>query len=294
MRFQDKNQNVRTKVKIEGISAMQPSIQVVSTSSLRDNYNHLLTSDWKKGTINEILELLWKEIEGSQGLKESRFVQILRPSRASLAPSGFTAEVIDEIRHFRKHFRGSDLIPPVPEELSTRKSGRLLAQAETVWTYLILGNLAQLQGETGFFADTQSLLFLVAVDFLLPSLEDAEDSSVEACLINALYMHTFVTWTQDPQRQAHHFFLQAVLMDYLGDPQLKRDNLYSSLNLSHLEDHSYLTKVQAYVFSLIDCGENEAAKKFLMKLYRHAPEGYLSELEEMIDAAQGYARARGK
>jgi hypothetical protein len=267
-------------------------IRVISTPSLRHKYNRLLCSEWKKATLDDVLELLWKEVDAPE--PRPPFFGILNPDRSSIPSSGFNTEVIDEIRHFRRHFQGHDLIPPVPEEFSTRKSGRLRAQAETTWTYLVLENLARLRGETGFFADSQSLLFLLAIDFLLPGLDSAGDSEARDCLINALYMHTFVTWTQDPQRQAHHFFLQAALMDYLGSPELRRENLRYSLNITPIEDHSFLTKVQAYVFSLIDSGENDEAKRFLMKLYRNAPEAYLAELQEMIDEVQNSVQARCK
>ena len=126
-------------------------------------------------------------------------------------------------------------MPPVPEQLPTRKGAKRAAQAETVWTYLVLDNLARLQGDTGFFADTQSLLFLLAIDFLLPELTDGAETAERDCLLNALYMHTFITWTHDPQRQAHHFFLQAVLMDALGHPRLRQENLHYALNLTQLE-----------------------------------------------------------
>jgi hypothetical protein len=269
---------------------MEWNIQVVSTPSLRDKYKRLLTSDWKKSTLDAVLELLWKEIETSARQTKIPLLEVLDPGRTSISGSGINADVIEEIRHFRRHFRGSDLIPAVPEDFSVRK-GRLRAQAETTWTYLIIENLAHLRGETGFIADTQSLLFLLAIDFLLPGLEDAGDVSAKDCLINALYMHTFISWTQDPQRQAHYFFLQAALMDYLGKPQLCQENLLISLNLTHLEDHSFLTKVQGYIFSLLDAGEMEEAKRFLMKVYRYAHESYLAELQEMIDNVQEHAEA---
>lgn len=271
---------------------MQWVIQVASTPSLRDKYRRLLTSDWKKGTTDDVLGLLWKEVETSARLSKIPFLEVLQPHRSSIAVSGLNQDVIEEIKHFRKHFRGNNLMPAVPESFPTRK-GRLRAQAETAWTYLVLDNLVQLRGETGFFADSQSLLFLVAIDFLLPGLEDAGDAAARDCLINALYMHTFISWTQDPQRQAHFFFLQAALMDYLAQPRLQRDNLLYSLNLTHLEDHCFLTKVQAYVFSLLDTGEAEEAKRFLMKLYRYAPESYLAELQDMIDSVQEHALASG-
>jgi hypothetical protein len=267
---------------------MRSVLQVSSAQSLRDRYKRLLTSDWKKSTIEDVLELLWKEVEGSARLVKFPLLEALDPDRNGSSAPALNTAVIEEIKHFRRHFRGNDLIPPVPEEFPPRK-GRSRAQAEIAWTYLILDNFAELRGAAAFFADTQSLLFLLAIDFLLPNLE--EDEAAKNCLINALYMHTFISWTQDPQQQAHFFFLQATLMDYLGLPQLCRDNLLYSLNLTHLEDHSFLTKVQAYVFSLLDAGENDQAKRFLMKLYRCAPESYLAELQDMIDNVQERATA---
>ena len=83
-------------------------------------------------------------------------------------------------------------------------------------------------------------------------------------------------------------------MDYLERPKLRRDNYLFSLNMTPVEDHSYLSKVQAYIFSLLDSGEDQEAKRFLMKLYRHAPESYLPELQEMIDNVQSHALAQGK
>ena len=271
---------------------MERVIYLASTPPLRKAYQRLLTSGWHKRTLEAVLELLWKEIEAAHRLTDTSFREVLNPHRRGLPASGFDRQVIDEIRHFRRHFR-SDLIPPVPDDFPNRR-GRRQAQAETTWTYLVLDNLARLQGDTGFFADGRSLLFLLAIDFLLPELTEPADAAERACLVNALYMHTFITWTHDPQRQAHHFFLQAVLMDALGKPRLRRDNLRYALNLTDIEDHSFLTKAQAYVFSLLDAGQDEEAKRFLLRLYRHAPETYLAELQEMLDHVQGASStARG-
>src|SRR5262245_20165517 len=126
---------------------MRPVIHVVSTPALRGRYQRLLTSEWRKGTIDDVLELLWNEIEASARRSVS-FLDVLDPHRASLASSGVNPQVIDELRHFRSHFHGNGDIPPLPETLPPRKGGRLRAQAETAWTYLMLDNLAHLSGET--------------------------------------------------------------------------------------------------------------------------------------------------
>lgn len=153
--------------------SMERVIHVASTRPLRKTYQRLLTSDWRKATLGDVLELLWKEIDAPQWPIDATLREVLNPHRHGLPESGFDREVIDEIRHFRRHFR-SDLIPSVPDDFPNRRRRRRHAQAETTWTYLILNNLARLQGDTGFFADSQSLLFLLAIDFLLPELADLE------------------------------------------------------------------------------------------------------------------------
>src|SRR5579883_2557156 len=99
---------------------MERVIQVAATPALRDTYQRLLTSDWRKGTLDEVLDLLWKQIEAGRHLADAPFRAVLDPHRRSLPASGFDAEVIDEIRHFRRHFR-SGLIPPVPDSFPTRR-----------------------------------------------------------------------------------------------------------------------------------------------------------------------------
>jgi hypothetical protein len=288
MKSQGKNPGGHTKT--NGQTGAPPFVEVVSTPAIRRGYHRLLASDWKRTTVEETLELLWQEVRDSAG--RLSFQEVLRPDRNGLPHSGLNEQVTAEIRAFRQHFQGGGSIPEVPETSSAHKGGRLAARAEAAWTYLVLGNLAKLSGETGLLADSQSLLFLVAVEFLLPGLERARLEVCRRYLVNALYMHTFITWGQDPQRQAHHFFLQGVLMDYLQRPDLRRENLFYSVSLTHLEDHSFLTKVQAYVFSLLDSAREAEARNFLMRLYRHSPESYLEELQEMLDTVQEHSVAK--
>ncbi len=264
-------------------------IRVVSTVALRKRYNALLVSEWKKGTLDQVLTLLWDEITSSEWPLKVSFQEALDPKRSPLGENDYNRVVLDAIADFRRHFDSNTIIPRMPPGLSSVKSSKLLAHAETTSTYVVLPSLAKLSGDSGFFADTLGLLFLVAVDFLLPELSQRRHEREHACLINALYMHTYVTWTLDPERQAHHFFLQAVLMDYLGHRRLHQENLLQSLQLTPLEDHSFLTKVQAYVFSLLDAGETRAARKFLLDLYRRAPQDYLAEIAEMLEQLQGRA-----
>jgi hypothetical protein len=143
---------------------------------------------------------------------------------------------------------------PRPEALSEVRRSRLVAQAETTWTYLNLHVLVSLRGETGFFLDTQSLLFLTSVHFLLPALKQSGQQAAHDCLVNGLYMHLFTAWTEQPE---HFFYLQGVLMDYLGNEKETEESLRRSLELTPLEDDSYLTKVQDYSYALLDADKTE-------------------------------------
>jgi hypothetical protein len=60
------------------------------------------------------------------------------------------------------------------------------------------------------------------------------------------------------------------------------ESLRRSLELTPLEDDSYLTKVQDYSYALLDADKTEEAWSFLLSVYRKAPQSYLEELEEMM------------
>ena len=171
---------------------------------------------------------------------------------------------------------------PSPEALSGVRASRLLGQAEATWTYLVLHTLVSLRGEIGFFLDTQSLLFLTAVHYLLPALK--EQRPAHDCLVNALAMHVITAWEGRPD---HFFYLQGVLTDYLGDEKEAEENLRLSLELTPLEDASYLTKVQDYWYALLDAGKPRDAWSFLLSVYRKAPQSYLEELEDMMTHVAG-------
>lgn len=244
-----------------------------------DRYHSLLTKEWTEHTLEGVLQLLWKEIGDSGHLKELPFRDVLKPNNGKSAQQAFRADIIDRIREFSGFFANS-LIPAMPatSDFAGNKS-QSLAQAETVWTYLILHTLVPLKGNTGFFLDTQSLLFLTTVYFLLPTLKEQEYTSEQDCLINALYMHTLTAWIEQPD---HFFSLLGILMDYLGKDKHKEVYLRLSLRLTPVDDESYLSKVQDFLFTLLDAKKHQEAWSFLLQTYKNAPAEYLHELEEMM------------
>lgn len=259
---------------------MHAALEVSASKENVARYHSLLTKEWTKRTLEEVLLLLWAEIGESGQVEDLPFRAVLKPETGKPVRRELNQDVVNTIRTFTSFFEHRTVPEmPRPEALSDVRRSRAVAQAETTWTYLILHTLASLRGATGFFLDTQSLLFLTAVHSLLPSLKESGQQSAHDCLVNALYMHTFTAWTEQPE---HFFYLQGVLMDYLGNEKETEESLRRSLELTPPEDDSYLTKVQDYWYALLDRDKTGEAWSFLLSVYRKAPPSYLEELEEMM------------
>lgn len=258
---------------------MSMAVDVAASKANIARYHSLLTSEWTKRTPEEVLSLLWAEIADSDGVRNLPFRDVLKPEQGKTVRRELNQGVVDHIRTFAGFFerRALPAMPPA-EALAEARMGRTTAQAETAWTCLVLHTLVDLRGEVGFFLDTQSLLFLAAVHYLLPALKD-KDRPAHDCLANALYMHTLTAWRERPE---HFFYLQSALMDALGDEEEKERNLRLSLELTAVNDDSYLTKLQDYWFALLDADKPRDAWSFLLSAYRTAPQPYLEELEEMM------------
>jgi hypothetical protein len=259
---------------------MNVALEVSASKANVARYHSLLAKEWTKRTLEDVLLLLWAEIGESGPVEGLPFGYVLKPETGKAIRRELNQYVVNFVRSFRSFFEYRTIPQmPRPEALSEVRTSRLVAQAETTWTYLNLHILVSLRGETGFFLDTQSLLFLTSVHFLLPALKQSGQEAAHDCLVNALYMHTLTAWAEQPE---HFFYLQGVLMDYLGNEKETQESLRRSLELTPPEDDSYLTKVQDYSYALLDADKTEAAWSFLLSVYRKAPQSYLEEVEEMM------------
>jgi hypothetical protein len=263
------------------VSASQGNIQ---------KYQSLLTREWTRRSLEEVLGLLWEEVEHSARAQQLPFAVVLNPESAA-ARREFNPTLVNQIRTFSGFFE-HDIVPVMPSAqlLADTRKTKTTAQAETAWAYLTLHTLVRLRGATGFFLDTQSLLFLVSVHHLLPTLKERAYLPEHDCLVNALHMHVMTAWLEQPE---HFFYLLGVLMDYLGENDEKEAALRASLQLTPVDDESYLTKVQEYWFALSDAGKPEAAWSFLLSVYRNAPASYLEELEAMMAQVRQYLPSSG-
>jgi len=245
-------------------------------------YHSLLMKEWTQGTLEKVLRLLWEEISDNGELDTLSFRDVLCPDVAARPVRGVHQEVVQRIAAFAGFFRVNGKIPsvPSPQAWAVARRNSLLARAEATWTYLVLHALVGLRGEVGFFHDTQSLLFLTAVHYLLPALKEHGHMAEHDCAINALLMHIHTVWSLGDQ-QEHAYYLRSVLMDYLGDKDGAAESLRLSVALTPQDDESYLTQVQQYAFALLDSGRVRQSLEFLLATYRNAPEPYLDELKEM-------------
>ena len=260
---------------------MSRRIQISASLKLRRKYQRLLTSTWTARTLDEVLSILVEELAGS------KLPFLAKNKRLGGNHQGFdgfdsNSLVVSTIHDFMKTLNVSAL-PHFPSRLPTRDRGpsaRWRAKANRTWTLLVIQALGRLRGEIGFLRDCQSLLFLVTRHFLLPTLKSLNMEPEHDLLVHAMYMHTMLAWQDFP---SHQYYLKSVLLDYLGETEQAGKSLLASFETTSPQDHDYLSKAQAYWSYLLDCGQYDKAKSFLLELYRTAPAVCLSEIQEMIN-----------
>lgn len=242
------------------------------------DYQGLLRADWSRETLSEALQLLHKVIARSLRPASCSWQRALTLGPGKKSARDYDAHVLTRIRDLSLVLRESS-VPAMPEGFPAGRPSRLAAQTEQTWAYLTLQAMARLEGAIGFFADLQSLLYLCAVHFLLPQLQQHGLAAEHDCLACAMYVHTFLVWKSAP---AHLFDLQEALMDYLGDTEQQLRLLDYSFLLTAPEDHAYLTRATAYWSALMEQGRHDEAWRFLRSLARQAPDSCQEEVQEML------------
>jgi hypothetical protein len=172
---------------------------------------------------------------------------------------------------------------PVPPDML----GELLAApngevtlAVRAWVYMDLQALFELRGETDFLRDLQSILFLNVIESLLPELRAVGQEQFHSILIHALAYHSAMVWRDDP---AHQQYLLSTWAHYLGNRDIEENALRSAFRLTDPDEHDYLTLAQSYWHFLLENQRHEDAEKFLLGVYRTAPQEQLNEIKGLID-----------
>jgi hypothetical protein len=249
--------------------------------AFKGSYQSLLKKDWDANTMRLVLKLLDAQLRASGVfLRLSGDSDGTRPERSgqiSIGPQqiGELLQVFERV--------GSPQLPAVPATAAAllrdaRNDTADMALRASI--YLAFQALCNIRGETGFFQDLQSLLYLHAVDWLLPQLRSAGFVLEHGLLVEAMGYHFTAVWRDNP---AHQQYLISVLAGYLGDRELEESSLLASFRLTDPEGHDYLTLAQCYWSFLLENHRSEDAETFLLGVYRRAPRESLAEIREMLD-----------
>jgi hypothetical protein len=242
----------------------------------------LLRNDWDAGTMRRVVRLLDAQLRAS-GVRlrlsagDFHAPRPERPGELSIGPR----ELEELLRVFERV--GAPQLPaasPTVTGLLRSADNETAAAALRASVYLAFQALFDVRGETGFFRDLQSLLYLHVVDWLLPRL--GSTAFIPQCdfLVSAMGYHCTAVWRDNP---AHQQYLISVLAGYLGDREREKSALLASFRLTAPESHEYLTSAQCYWSFLLENRRLDDAEAFLLGLYRRAPRESLAEIREMLD-----------
>ncbi len=267
-----------------------PTIHVRAKPADEERYRELLKSDWSKNTVETTLALLWSLIASAATPAKAAWQRVLEFDEQRVTSArALDQTILAPIRQYAPFFYRKPL-PRMPSAFSAKRTNSV-AIAEKTWTFLVIQMLASLKGDTGIFCDSQSLLFLCAIDSLLPQLKSQNLMPEHDCLVNAMYQHAVFVWRDHP---SHMYYLLSVLMDYLGDSSKKFELLHRSFSLTPKEDHSYLTKAQALWSDLLDHQHYRSAMQFILSVAREGPRDNVSELAQMLMETARVQRGNGK
>ena len=161
------------------------TITLNAKPTFKHKYRSLLRKEWSMATHLQTLNLLDEFLQASRAE-----LQFALEKRQPSPRRGTILLDLPELEELLKIFALFDMaeqfaaigIPALPEKLAELPSrrDRVVATAVRTWVYLDLQALFDLRGETGFFRDLQSLLFLHTVEWLLPELAPASTRNFTA------------------------------------------------------------------------------------------------------------------
>jgi hypothetical protein len=141
------------------------NLEIRASANHFADYRKLVDSDWNGKTFVAALQLLWEVVTLPADRKSQAAEWIVSlKSNPSTTPVAMPDELNQALTVLTRFFRDPQ-IPRKWKEHPTKKS-RLTQQAEATITSLLLQFLFTLNGETGFFRDLQSLLYLNAIHYI--------------------------------------------------------------------------------------------------------------------------------
>ena len=261
---------------------VKPDFKISTSHSIWRTYKEFLREDVTDARVEEILAFMQKVLETS-GFRIS-----FGWDRSTTAPGRY--KIPSAANDYLKEFleRANALLPSeMPDEVPDRTI--LERRAHRAAVFLTFQSRVNLQGETGFVRDVQSILFQFCLHGLCPSLASRGLAEAHTFLLHAMFAHTQLAWTDSP---GHQHYLLSSLYDYAGNRVAALELLRASLSSSSVEDHDYITKAQTYWSLLVECERFEDAKTFVLDLYRRAAPKDLSEVQELVDETYDLERTQ--
>jgi len=268
-------------------------IDILASEEEFARYRSLVDSDWNRSTLDQVLALMRDVIRTPQVRPVKHLEWLLFPAMKGdkTLGNGIANQILEPLLFLSAVYHEPS-IPRLPAALALGKnkaSAQILDIVRLLLFQLFVN--VRVRGETGFFQDLQSLLFLTSVHYLLTHLQKTALNKERDILVNAMYVHAHVIWRRDP---SHMFFLLGSMMGHLGNRRLRLDYLDKSQAATPIDDHAFLTRANAYWAELLEYGETDRAMEYLLKISRLAPASYLSEIEEMIKETAAFnAASRG-
>jgi hypothetical protein len=166
----------------------------------------------------------------------------------------------------------------VPDEVPDGTALERVTQEVAV--FLTFQSRVDVEGEKGFLRDVQSLLFVNCIHVLSPRLIARNLVDADGYLMNALYTHAKIVWTDNPE---HENYLLGLLFEHVGMMGDAMELLRASLNNSSVSQHDFITKAQTYWSMLVEGNRLDEATDFVLDLYRRALPRDLPEIKVMLD-----------
>lgn len=253
-------------------------IALVAKKETQKKYQSLLRAEWTQSSVSEVLRLL-----------DTSFANKKYPFNGSAVEEQEALPYEKLIQYLRQYFiflnNGRTLSTVIPKRRG-RKQRKLATLGAQVNYYLAFPLLVKgfdpqekFAGAIGFFRDLQSLLFLLAIHFVLPDLFREKMKSEHDLMLSVLYHHSQTVWAPIP---SHQFYLFAQLYDYLGNREETLKYTELAFKMTAPDSHDYLTKAQEYWSTLMDHHLFQKAEKFLIALIRNCPPEYLVEIQEIL------------
>lgn len=249
--------------------------KIASSAALRGRYRDLLEEDFSEVTLKECLGLVRRIFETSGYL--IRFAWEKNHGKREKQRYDIPPAASDYLREFLER-NNADLADELPDEVPEGTTPERLVQEAAV--LLTFQSRVQIEGESGFTRDVQSLLFQHCLDVLSPKLDAKGLSEADGYLMHALYAHAKIAWTDHPSQQN---YLMSRLYEHIGQTDIAMELMLASLYNLSVDEHDFVTKVQAYWSMLIESGRFDEAKAFVLEQYRRADAKDLAELQSFLD-----------